>query len=289
MGNSTQLGRYKQLLHYIDENLSQDINIKTIEAACNYSYRNINRIFEAIHKETIGKYIKRLRLEKGAQFLKYSAAGVSEIAYEIGFEDRASFSKAFKAKYGHSPSDFRDKNEQIREQIQTNILMKEGENREKLEFEIEYLPEFSFLFLEYKGSEKNNKAIDNAWNEVIEFSMQNKLFPKEPIFMTEIIDDVEISDEIHTRYNFGHLIEGYPISELKGLFRIKTHKRQKYAKFIVKGSEGTNFDFYHKLYAFWMLDVNLELEDLPSLEFYPNADFTTYKNELITEVYIPVQ
>ena len=62
MDNPTQLERYKKLLLFIDENFKEEINIPKIEEACFYSYRNINRIFNAIHGETIGKYVKRLRL-----------------------------------------------------------------------------------------------------------------------------------------------------------------------------------------------------------------------------------
>ena len=102
-----QLTRYKKLLAYLDEHLNAEVNIEKIEEISHYSYRNINRIFEAIHHETIGKYVKRLRLEKAAQFLKYSDLGISQIAYQVGFEDRSAFSKAFKKRYNTSPKDFR--------------------------------------------------------------------------------------------------------------------------------------------------------------------------------------
>ena len=67
--NNPQLTRYKKLLAYLDDHLNEEVNIEKVEEVCHYSYRNINRIFEAIHNETIGKYVKRLRLEKAAQFL----------------------------------------------------------------------------------------------------------------------------------------------------------------------------------------------------------------------------
>ena len=113
MSNEFQLERYKKLISFLDENFKDDINIEKVEAICHYSYRNINRIFEALHHETIGKYIKRLRLEKAAQYLLYSEMGVSEIGYEVGFIDRAVFSKAFKKKYGCAPSAFRIRNESM--------------------------------------------------------------------------------------------------------------------------------------------------------------------------------
>jgi AraC family transcriptional regulator len=108
------------------------------------------------------------------------------------------------------------------------------------------------------------------------------------IFMTEIIDDSDISDDIHLRYNLAFILERPLKFELEGLFRTRSHQRQKYAKFIHKGSHQSCIDFYNKIYAFWMLDVGLELKDAPTLEFYPNYIEDSLPEEMITEIYIPV-
>lgn len=69
-----------------------------MEEICHYSYRNMNRIFQALKHETIIKHIKRIRLEKEAEHLKYTNQQVSHIALNVGFSEVASFSKAFKKK-----------------------------------------------------------------------------------------------------------------------------------------------------------------------------------------------
>lgn len=288
MSNEIQLGRYKKLLAFINENFKEDINIKKIEAICHYSYRNINRIFEALHHETIGKYIKRLRLEKAAQYLKYSEMRVSEIGFEVGFGDRAAFSKAFKKKYGCSPSAFRLNSESIREITQQSIHRDEDMNRQKLQFEIAYLPDFEYLFLEYRGDYKKISAIEEIGNQLYWYVMDKGILTERSTFMTEIVDDSDISDSIHLRYNLAFILEQPLQFEPKGLFRTKKHQRQKYAKFIHSGSLQSIFDFYNKIYAFWMLDVALELKDLPTLEFYSNYYENTPPVEILTEIYIPV-
>lgn len=288
MSNQTQLDRYKKLLSYIDEHFKEDINIEKVEEICHYSYRNINRIFEALHNETIGKYVKRLRLEKAAQYLKYSDTNVSEIAYQVGFEDRAAFSKAFKKKYQISPLTFRNSNEAIQENIR-QVNFHNIEEREKLQFKVEYLPNFEYLFLEYRGAYDDVFSIDKVWEELVDYSIKKELFSDHTVLMTEIIDDDEISDIIHSRYNFAIILEK-PLSFMpNGLFRTKKQKRQKYVKFVHKGSDKSSFDFYKKIYAFWMLDVALEFEDLPTLEFYLNYDENITNDEQITEIYIPVK
>ncbi len=289
MGNETQLERYKRLLSFIDQHLTEDINIEKVEAVCHYSYRNINRIFQALHQETIGKYVKRLRLEKAAQYLKYSNTGVSDIAYEVGFEDRAAFSKAFKNRYGCSPSVFRLNSEALREDIQHSFLPPEGAERPKLQFEIEVLPAFHSLYLEYRGNAENSPAVDAAWEELITYAVDKGILTAEPILMTEIIDDLEISDQINCRYNFGlAFTRALPFSP-EGLFRTKSHQLQKYVKFVHRGSPESAAAYYQQIYAFWMLDVGLEFQDLPTLEFYPNLDENLAAEDLVSEIYIPVQ
>ncbi|WP_353777865.1 GyrI-like domain-containing protein [Winogradskyella sp. 3972H.M.0a.05] len=289
MKNKTQLERYKKLLSYIDENFKEDINIEKVEAICHYSYRNINRIFEAIHNETIGKYIKRLRLEKAAQYLKYTYADVSDIAYDVGFEDRAAFSKAFKNKYKVSPSAFRNNNEAIRETLQQSMLPDDDTERETLQYEIEYLPDFEYLFLEYRGDYEDEAAVNKAMESLATYGITKQLVSKESIFMTEFLDDNEISDTLNFRYNLALILEQPLTFKPEGFFRTRSHKRQKYAKFMYKGTFEKGVEFYKSIYAFWILDVALELVDLPTLEFYPNHHENLPEDELITEIYIPVR
>ncbi|MEL7121307.1 MAG: AraC family transcriptional regulator [Bacteroidota bacterium] len=288
MKNNSQLSRYKYLLSFIDENLNENINIQKIEDVSYYSYRNINRIFEAIHQETIGKYIRRLRLEKAAQYLRYSEMSVMDIGFEVGFEDRVVFSKAFKKKYGCSPLHYREISESHRESIQQSFL-KEVKNRQKLQFEIEVLPNFDYLFLEYRGECEASAAIEEAGNHLYEYANHKKLLTDNSVFMTEIIDDSSFGDTIHLRYNLGYVLDRPLEFQPEGFFRTKKHSHQKYAKFVHKGTYENCANFYNEIYAFWMSDVGLELVDMPSLEFYPHyPEFASLEN-MVTEIYIAVR
>jgi AraC family transcriptional regulator len=287
MPHKIQLDNYKKLMAYINEHFKDAINIKDVEKICHYSYRNINRIFQAIHGETIGKYIKRIRLEKAAEYLKYSSSKVADIAFEIGFEDIASFSKAFKKKYACSPSAFRKRSKTIQDLTRETLLGEKAE-REPLSFEIEYLPDFEMLYLEYKGAYDNLSQLDKIWTQFFTYLKDKNLYSEASVFLGECLDDDEISDAIHCRYNLA-LILDCPLSfPLDGFFQTKIHQRQKYAKFTHKGSCETCAETYQNIYAFWMFDVNLELKDAPTLEFYLKDAETTPPEELLTEIYIPV-
>ena len=288
MKNETQLDRYKKLLEYLDQQFKEEVNIEKVEAISNYSYRNINRIFEALHHETIGKYVKRVRLEKAAEFLKYSDSSVSDIAFEVGFSDVAAFSKAFKNRFNCPPSVFRNSNNLIRDITRQTFSEQEIE-REKLTFEIEILPSFDVLYLEHRGNYENLKAVKETWEMLVNYALKKQLLTDDTIFFAEILDDNDISETINCRYNVAVILNEPLSTPPEGLFKIKPHQSQKYAKFVHLGSHESSADTYHKIYAQWMVDVNLEMVDLPTLEFFLNDEEDTPTEKLLTEIYIPVK
>ncbi|SEC44000.1 transcriptional regulator, AraC family [Tenacibaculum sp. MAR_2009_124] len=288
MKNSTQLERYQRLLKFLEEKFKSSIESEDIEAISFYSYRNINRIFLALQHETIGQYIKRRKLEKAAEYIKFSDTEISDIALDIGYGDVAAFSKAFKKHFRCTPSRFR-KSFDLQQKI-TNDLIKAKEQKEidPLLFEIKTLPAFTTLFLQYQGSYENTKGIKKTWKQLIKYAYDNKLLHENTIFLGEILDDDEITESIYCRYNAGIILPENCDFKPKGLFGVKEISSQKYAKFIHKGSHEACFESYNQIYARWIFDVQLEFEDSPILEFYINDDDTTPEKDLITEIYIPV-
>ena len=51
-------------------------------------------------------YVRTLRLQRAAQLLEKRAGGVSEVAYEVGFQDAKYFSRLFRQIYGVLPSEY---------------------------------------------------------------------------------------------------------------------------------------------------------------------------------------
>ncbi len=86
------------------------------------------------------------------------------------------------------------------------------------------------------------------------------------------------------------MIVSQPInSTIDGLFQVKTHKEQKYAKFIHEGAISNLEDTYNHIFASWITDIQLEFVDQPILEFYVNHHEKIPQEKLITEIYIAVE
>ncbi len=70
------------------------------------SYRSLNEISKKLTGETIKKYIDKNLILTAKQHLSVGNRNISEIAYQLGFEETTNFSKFFKKQTNRAPSEF---------------------------------------------------------------------------------------------------------------------------------------------------------------------------------------
>ena len=108
-----QLSKIQHIIKFIEDNHNTNISTKELEKISNNSYRNLQRIFKTIFKESIGAFQKRLKLENGYRKIIYTNNTISDIAIEVGFQSVHSFSKSFKKHFNISPSIARNQKENL--------------------------------------------------------------------------------------------------------------------------------------------------------------------------------
>ena len=64
-------------------------------------------VFRRFHKQTIGEYVQKLRIEKAAQLMLNRELPLSQIALDSGFSDQSHFTRIFKRHTGTTPGAFR--------------------------------------------------------------------------------------------------------------------------------------------------------------------------------------
>lgn len=98
---------------YIAEHLEkQDLSIADVAAAHRLSPRHVQRVLEA-EGTTFSEFVLAKRLDRTHSALSDSRQahrGISEIALSCGFGDVSYFNRAFRRRYGASPSEVRTKN-----------------------------------------------------------------------------------------------------------------------------------------------------------------------------------
>ncbi|MEL7251540.1 MAG: ATP-binding protein [Bacteroidota bacterium] len=84
-----------------------EMTLALIARDMNMSSVQLYRKLKAIANITPSLFVRAVRLKRAAQLLQSTDLNVSEIAYEVGFNDPAYFSRAFKEEFGQSPSEFK--------------------------------------------------------------------------------------------------------------------------------------------------------------------------------------
>ena len=54
-------------------------------------------------------HLQDIRIEKSKEFMKDPSLRLSDISWNVGFQDSAQFSRVFKKHTGHSPLEYRNK------------------------------------------------------------------------------------------------------------------------------------------------------------------------------------
>ena len=81
--------------------------VEAIARAACFSRRQFHRLMVQVLGETPGTHQRRLRLDRAAWLLLTSRATVLDVALETGFENHETFTRAFRRRFGVTPSVFR--------------------------------------------------------------------------------------------------------------------------------------------------------------------------------------
>ena len=108
MATSQQISRINDVLYKIHRDISADLSAVRLAGVAAYSEAHFHRVFHAVVGETLNTYVRRTRLEQAANQLMFDRGStVLEVAEKCGFASLASFSHAFKARFGMPPGRWR--------------------------------------------------------------------------------------------------------------------------------------------------------------------------------------
>jgi YesN/AraC family two-component response regulator len=96
--------KFKAILdaNYTDPELSVEAVASKMGMSRTQLYRKLN----SLTGQTINNHLTTLRLEKAKELLKGGDLNISEVAYEVGFNDPKYFGRLFAEAFGVSPSEF---------------------------------------------------------------------------------------------------------------------------------------------------------------------------------------
>ena len=100
--------RMQRVLDYIDRHLDGDLDLETVSRVAAFSKFHFHRQFTATFGLSVHRYVQLARLKRASHRLAYrDDESVTDIAMDAGYDAPDAFARAFRQRFGQSPSSFR--------------------------------------------------------------------------------------------------------------------------------------------------------------------------------------
>lgn len=104
-----------QMVKYIEENLTRNIEYKKLAKIVGVSEYNLQRIFVFLTNMSLAEYIRKRRLSKAFEELKTTDIKIIDLAVKYKYDSAISFTRAFKNMFGITPSECKVSNKEYKQ------------------------------------------------------------------------------------------------------------------------------------------------------------------------------
>jgi AraC-like DNA-binding protein len=119
--------RMNKAVDFAYANCGRDFDLAEMADAACFSRYHFHRLFFALTGETPGGFVKRLRLARAAGLLRNCPGlDITAIALDSGFSSSSVFSRAFRERFGVSPSAYRSATDAGLDEILRHAGIKES-------------------------------------------------------------------------------------------------------------------------------------------------------------------
>jgi AraC family transcriptional regulator len=277
-----------RVVDYIDRHIDEQLELETLAAVANFSAFHFHRLFGAWLGETMGEYLRRRRLELAAQRLAAQPRlTVLQVALAVGFGSGEAFSRAFKARFGRTPTEWRHVEVRNRDQSKRNLDQDRGReqsNHGRMKVTIVDREPATVAYLRHVGP--YGKPISDFWmNEVAPWMETNGLMGRPRYGISH--DDPGISAPEKLRYDAAVEVPadftgtgGYQKTVIPG---------GKYAVGKFKGDERKVGEAWTWILRDWLSQSGMQLDSRPCFEHYPkDASYDPETGAFECEICIPV-
>lgn len=274
---------------FIENHLYEPIAACDAAKAASYSYYHFHRYFSAVMGETIGSYIRSRRLTQAAWDLIHSDKKVIDIALSLYFQTAESFTRAFKDRYGMTPTEYRRNginvligNRQPAQMLDHTVITYAGP-----EPEIVMVPDIYMMGISFQTTINGNesRAVWQQFNRQIPAGLlSNRRYG---VYEAEnnCSSDIFSADSKTTAFVGVEIMKNCSVQKS---MKMKKLCGGQYAKFIHKGTVDTLLQTYQYIWGVWFPKSGFELADRDDFECYTERFTGAGDEKSQIEIYFPV-
>ncbi|MDV2079536.1 AraC family transcriptional regulator [Marinobacter xestospongiae] len=276
--------RFEQVIRYIDEHLSEDLDLERLSRVANFSKFHFHRQFSLYAGISASRYIQLMRLRRASYRLAFEdSVAIIDIALDAGFENPESFSRSFKNTFGQTPTQFRRVpawqpwTEQYR--------FPQPSRRQPMDVSIVEYPEIRVAVLEHRGAPA---LVNESAKRFIEWRKASGLSPVETSQMFGLAyDDPHNTAAEAFRFDICSSVAA-PVPDNPFGVGSRVLPARRCAVVRHHGSHDRLAEPAYYLYRDWLPDSGEELLDFPLFFHYHNLLPMTPEHELVTDVCLPL-
>jgi AraC family transcriptional regulator len=275
------LERIGRAVTLLEARLDEDVRLDEVARAAHFSPFHFHRLFRGMTGETVGEFVRRLRLERAAYRMQQGEGDLLRIALDAGYQSHEAFTRAFKRRFGMAPSLYRSRQRRVLE----DILARKGAF--EVDVKIVEREPMRVASVRHVGP---YEEVGEAWQALMKWGWSKMIFGKPECFGL-CYDDPEVTPADKIRYDA--CLEVGPKARGKGEVRIQEIPGGTFAVAVHEGPYAGFAETYAGLFAEvaggpidgrpWTLG------DAPSIEKYLNDPRKTKPEDLRTEVMVRVE
>jgi AraC-like DNA-binding protein len=94
-------------MEIVEKNISDNkFNAEMLSKKLSMSRMQLYRKLRGLTGQTVHEFIRSMRLKRAVQLLEEKRVTITEVAYEVGFNDLTYFARCFRQQYKKSPSEY---------------------------------------------------------------------------------------------------------------------------------------------------------------------------------------